>query len=882
MVKNFSNLSNHTLYEFLRSNPSNSSSTSAHPVHRRPWFPPIRKPEPVQSTTQLTALQRLAAERAEDNVKPRPLKRKFIPLVHIEDRKPRVEEYQQKKENDPPPMFENPTKNRRGTRLNHIKGSSPQQLSKLRQVGLNSSLQTGKSSVVARKMLSIDDLHRAILLVDFDNLDDSLDIDIADDVTAADRYESLDAYVNQQSQVLLVETMEGFGQSLASGYIPPNSSPSDSYYPTVNVCVTTAVRRGREFCHLTLKREDETLELTQGDVVLLFRPQSKILEPLLKTGIKSSKRVSLLEEKGNVLLGICERTKTPLIASKGTKSIQFKCCFASKDRPLGYSPSDCAIGSEWVAVVVHSLLTVEREWKGLCCLGTTRFVRNPDLVDTILGCRGEREKKLTRRESLTLMIEEIKTLDMYQKQAVEAAADISRSDDGVVLLQGPPGTGKTHTLTILLRLLHNRGFKKILVCAPSNAAIDELMTRMIAFLPNQGKGTVLRVGRNSRPELRPYALDSLVSESQSKSETMRHEEYKTKKSRMISDIVKLNDEINDASTSSSRKSELIRAKERIRESLENLKSREQEWVKCERDTIYKKFLCQAQFICGTLSSFGSEPVWNNLASGVDFCIVDEAAQCIEVSLLIPLKFDPQRLVLVGDPQQLPAVVKSITAKRLRFDMSLIERLQLLGHKTYMLKQQYRMESGIACFPSTFFYDDQLYTAESVLLRKNPMDPASHPPIEFFHMVGHNDIRSGTSVINPRQGRFVVETVRNLLRESSASSRLSIGVITPYKQQVNLIRNLLSGISSSVEIDTVDAFQGREKDVIIFDCVRAGGEGDGVGFLADPRRLNVAITRAKYCVMIVGNAKFLENHGGPVWYSLIQYLRSEGCVKRVNH
>ena len=881
--KNFSNLSNHTLYEFLRTN--QASSHSANPIHRRPWIAPIRRQEPpVQPTTQLTALQRLAAERSDEVVKPKPLKRKFIPLVHIDDRKSvSVPDTQLKKENDPPPMFENPAKNRRGTRLNHIKGSSPQQLSKLRGGLGGKGSERQVMSVAPKKLPSIDDLHRSILVVDFSNLESSLEVEIPEQIERDQiHYDSLESYVERQSQVLLVETMEGFSQSLASGYISNNGGntkvSSSLFFSTVNVRVTMAVRRGREFCHLTLKREDsdESSELTQGDVVIMLRPQSKILENILKYGFRSRQSPNLLDEKGAVMIGVCERTKTPLVVSKGSKSIQLKCCFASKDRPLGYSPSDCSVGSEWVAVVVHSLLTVEREWKGLCAFGTSRFLRNPNLVETVLGYEtGNPTKKLARRESLATMIDGFKNLNVYQREAVEVAADISRQDNGVVLLQGPPGTGKTHTLTILLRLLYNRGFKKILVSAPSNAAIDELMARMIAFLPNQGRGTVLRVGRNSRPELRPYALDSLVSESQSKSEEARHAQYKEKKSKLISDITRINDEINLPTTSSLRKSELIRAKERVRETLENLKSREEESVKCQRDTIYKKFLSEAQFICGTLSSFGSEPVWNNLPPGVDFCIVDEAAQCIEVSSIIPLKFDPQRLVLVGDPQQLPAVVKSVVAKRMRFDMSLIERLQLLGHKTYMLKEQYRMHECIASFPSKFFYDNQLLTAESILGRKS-----EHPvPITFIDVDGHNDIRSGTSIINPRQGRIVADYVRKILD----TSRSSVGVIAPYKHQVNLIRNLLSSSigGDRLEIDSVDAFQGREKDVIIFDCVRAGGiEGDGVGFLSDSRRLNVAITRAKHALVIVGNAKFLAEHGGPVWASFIEFLAAESHIERL--
>jgi len=922
---NFSKLSSNTLYEFLR----NSGPEGVHPVHRRPiqildqrsssrqqpqqaprpWVPPIRRQDNNlfgisnsrgnhrdnrKGETQLTALQRLAAERTLEEVRPKPVKRAFVPPIDVESSIP-IKRQQRDDENRgpaPPPMFENPTKTR-GTKLSHMKGSSPQQLAKYRSMTAGSSvssLMIPASQSVA-KLLTIDDLHKSVLQVDFDDLIGSTDLRFDDQREVQVQYDSLDAYKERQSRALLVEVMEGFRQSLESGFVPQQSTLMTGMYSTVNVRVTTSVRKGREFCLLTLKRDDGDdccgdqsssypLELTQGDVILLLKPQSAILDDLLKFGFTSKVSPKILAtDKGKALFGIAEKNKTALVVSKGSsKSIQMKCCMASKDCPLGYSPSDCAIGSEWVAVIVHSLLTVEREWRGLCGLGTRT---PPVLIETILGksiYRGE-EKTLSRRESLVHQIEEIGNLNRYQRQAIEAAADIGKRDNGVVLLQGPPGTGKTYTLSVLLRLFFKRGYKKTIVCAPSNAAIDELMGRLVFALPNRGKGgQVLRVGRNTRPDMKEYSLDSLVIESQSKVEESRHAVYKEKKQKFLNDIHRISDELNLPGTAGARKAELIRAKERIKESLDNLKSREVESVKCERDSIYKKYLGNAQFIFGTLSSFGSDSVWSNMDSiPVDYCVIDEAAQSIEVASLIPLKFSPKRLVLVGDPQQLPAVVKSAAAKRMRFDMSLIERLQVLGNKTYMLREQYRMHWEIAKFPSECFYDGKLITSETVGSWKSPLPSPLNTPVVFVNIAASTDIRSGTSIINPREGRLTADLAKFLMREEKVES---VGVIAPYKQQVGLIRNLLGRqTTGTLEVDSVDAFQGREKDFIIFNCVRSGGvvDGGGVGFLADSRRLNVAITRAKRGLWIVGNAEYLLANGGPVWESLVRHCFENGFV-----
>ena len=188
-----------------------------------------------------------------------------------------------------------------------------------------------------------------------------------------------------------------------------------------------------------------------------------------------------------------------------------------------------------------------------------------------------------------------------------------------------------------------------------------------------------------------------------------------------------------------------------------------------------------------------------------------------------------------------------------------------------------MDAAISEFPSNWFYDGKLATASSVLARAPTLvSSLLGSPLAMIDVDGAGDMKQGTSLINPREARVAVDLVRFVI--SSFGGNLStIGVISPYRQQVNLIRNLLAreleAYYPRLEVDSVDAFQGREKDVVIFSCVRAGGSsGSSIGFLADHRRLNVAITRARRAVWLIGSVEFLSRNGGPVWKALISHTK----------
>jgi senataxin len=267
-------------------------------------------------------------------------------------------------------------------------------------------------------------------------------------------------------------------------------------------------------------------------------------------------------------------------------------------------------------------------------------------------------------------------------------------------------------------------------------------------------------------------------------------------------------------------------------------------------------LSRADVIFTTLSGAFSKDM-EHTGGGWPFVIVDEACQASELATLIPMQYGAKNTVLIGDPMQLPGITCSRQSIRTGFNRSLFERMMSAGCPVTMLEVQYRMAPSIRSFPSFFFYHNRLRDAREVVSRTQP-DWLPREAFVFIDLLTSKEIREGSdlSMKNYSEAEFIV----NLYRHYKAyhGTGLDIGVITPYKSQVHAIRRLLESqfgadYKKDIEVSTVDGFQGREKAVIIFSCVRSG---DYIGFLSDKRRLNVAITRAKYGLWVVGSAQCL--------------------------
>ncbi|KXG36929.1 uncharacterized protein LOC8074437 [Sorghum bicolor] len=271
---------------------------------------------------------------------------------------------------------------------------------------------------------------------------------------------------------------------------------------------------------------------------------------------------------------------------------------------------------------------------------------------------------------------------------------------------------------------------------------------------------------------------------------------------------------------------------------------------------------------------------------LDMLIVDEAAQLKECETLIPLQLPGIRqAVFIGDEYQLPALVKSKISDSANFGRSVFERLSLLGHEKHLLNVQYRMHPEISKFPVATFYDGKISNGPNVTSKSyDRMFLASKifGPYSFINVDGGHETteKHGQSLKNTVEVAAVVRIVQRLFKESvSTRSKLSVGVVSPYNAQVRAIHekvgksyNTYDGFS--VKVKSVDGFQGAEEDIIIISTVRSNGAGS-VGFLTNLQRTNVALTRAKHCLWIVGNGTTLSNSKS-VWQKVVKDARDRGC------
>jgi len=290
--------------------------------------------------------------------------------------------------------------------------------------------------------------------------------------------------------------------------------------------------------------------------------------------------------------------------------------------------------------------------------------------------------------------------------------------------------------------------------------------------------------------------------------------------------------------------------------------------------ITNAVLRETKVCVGTLTS-----VFNYLIGKKDFDLVvmDEATQATEPLSWIPV-MKAKSLVMAGDPRQLPPTVLSKEAQDAGLGVSLFERFQsnLSDEHNVMLTTQYRMNETIMSFPSKKFYENRLVADESVkhgLLKDLPgvtEVTLTSGPFEFVDTAGkgfQEIIEPGSkSRYNPEEAEIVCHYVDELLKAGVPGS--GIAVISPYGAQTRRLRLQLKG--KGVEVNTVDGFQGREKELIILTCVRSNLEGE-LGFLADLRRINVAITRAKKKLIVIGDSSTLSSI--PFFDEFIQYAES---------
>uniref|UniRef100_A0A7S2DKE2 Upf1 domain-containing protein n=2 Tax=Haptolina brevifila TaxID=156173 RepID=A0A7S2DKE2_9EUKA len=408
------------------------------------------------------------------------------------------------------------------------------------------------------------------------------------------------------------------------------------------------------------------------------------------------------------------------------------------------------------------------------------------------------------------------------------------------IVQGPPGTGKTVTSASIVYHLAKQNQGQTLVCAPSNVAVDQLTEKI-----HRTGLRVVRFCAKSR-EMVDSRVEYLTLHYQ-----VRH--LDTPERAELHKLQLLKDELGELSQADEKKfNSLKRAAER-------------------------EILQAADVVCCTCSAAGDPRI-----SLLRFrqCLIDEATQATEPECLIPIVLGAKQLVLVGDHCQLGPVVMCKKAAKAGLGTSLFERLVMLSLRPIRLQVQYRMHPCLSEFPSNTFYEGTLQNGVTSAERQgNVAFPWPNPnrPMIFYTSVGQEEVSaSGTSYLNRTEASNVEKVVSRFLSDGVEPDQ--VGVITPYEGQRAYIvsymqRNgsLQQKLYADIEVASVDAFQGREKDFIILSCVRSN-ERQGIGFLNDPRRLNVALTRARYGLVVLGNPKVLSKQ--PLWNNFLVHFKEQ--------
>lgn len=405
------------------------------------------------------------------------------------------------------------------------------------------------------------------------------------------------------------------------------------------------------------------------------------------------------------------------------------------------------------------------------------------------------------------------------------------------LIQGPPGTGKTVTSGTIVYHLVKQSNGPVLVCAPSNIAVDQLTEKI-----HQTSLKVVRLCAKSREAINSpvsfLALHNQIRNMEGHSELHK--------------LQQLKDETGELSSADEKRYRMLKKA-------------------CERELLEA-----ADVICCTCVGAGDPRLARFKFHSI---LIDESMQATEPECMVPVVLGAKQLILVGDHCQLGPVVMCKKAARAGLSQSLFERLVVLGIRPLRLEVQYRMHPQLSKFPSNFFYEGSLQNG--VFADERRMKGVDFPwpqpdkPMLFYACQGQEEMAgSGTSYLNRTEAALVEKIATRFLR--SAVKPQQIGIITPYEgQRAYLVQHmqfqgaLHAKLYQEIEVASVDAFQGREKDLIVMSCVRSN-EHQGIGFLNDPRRLNVALTRARYGIIIVGNPKVLSKQ--PLWNHLLSFYK----------
>ena len=431
------------------------------------------------------------------------------------------------------------------------------------------------------------------------------------------------------------------------------------------------------------------------------------------------------------------------------------------------------------------------------------------------------------------------------------------SAEDVAFVHGPPGTGKTTTIVEAIKIISQKE-GQTLVCASSNAAVDLLTDRI-----SKAGLNVVRLGNISR-------VDDTVLNATLDVRLSKHPEFKEIKKLKIKAAQKRRDAERfkrnfDSAAYSARKEGYKEARELTA------------WAHQLEDRLIDQIMSAADVItCTLVGAAGS------LLSKYDFhtLFIDEAAQALEPATWIPI-MKAAKVVLAGDPFQLPPTVKSNKAQKMGLGITMMERLMPQFPKVNLLKVQYRMNTAIMGFSNQQFYDNQLIADFSVEQHQLPLPP--HHSVEFIDTAGtgfeEKTDEAEKKRENPDEIRLVFEHLHQLIKQLPKDVKPTMALIAPYRAQVKAMQlEFLAEkelLNYPITINTIDSFQGQERDIVYISLVRSNDAGH-IGFLKDYRRMNVAMTRAKKLLVVIGDSATVGQD--PFYGDFLDYVDKYGSYR----
>lgn len=533
---------------------------------------------------------------------------------------------------------------------------------------------------------------------------------------------------------------------------------------------------------------------------------------------------------------------------------------STKDHRSGLAPK-LQIGTDWNFCEFFSITTVLRQWSSLQTIESLHHL--PDLLKPSCSDSPRQMAHISSNNAreMSSKLSNQRKFNDSQRAAVES----SLKTRGFSFIQGPPGTGKTRTLVGLLSAVIALQGAPVLICTPSNSAVNEVIDRIMSF--------GLYDMSSSSPDafIKNFSLVRIGSHPDTP--------------------------------------------DRIKQlQLRELAMKDMDRVRKEgMDKVEASILKKAEIVCSTLSGSASGVLTHG---HIDFktVIIDEAAQAVELETLIPLQYRCEQCIMIGDPQQLPATV--FAKNNFLYERSLFARFSetMAKHRILLLNTQYRMHPDISLFPNRHFYGGKLIdgtttepadwysslqfpdvpastglssaTDSSDLGKASAMSRNVFSSLRFFDITGSfsGGYGGARSMGNQDEVNFVVALIYKLLAKNpKLVFDNKIVVITPYQLQRSMMKRAFAiqvtkhPIFGLIEVATVDSYQGREQDIVIVSTVRAT-KGQSIGFLSDVRRLNVALTRAKKSLWIIGKASTLIVN--PEWKKLLDSLKERQLMTPV--